>query len=122
MGATERHTGLRTCFSARNMMEIDKLISQLGPWAFIVYILGKEVLPKVFPDIVKLWSKRQSVEDRLFTLLAENISVNTKLVTAIDGMGTILSQLVGRVVAIEETMKSSHGTCPQEQKERHIGG
>lgn len=87
---------------------------QYGPWAVVVYILAKEVLPLVAPGLVKSWSKRVTTEERLFKLLERSIDGDQKLAEtlaglkhAVEGLGGTLIRLDSRVTQIEQDLQGT---------------
>jgi uncharacterized protein YdcH (DUF465 family) len=79
-------------------------LTEWGPWAFIAYILIKDILPKLFPQIVTALSKRVSTEDRLFTVLEANASVLLKLNQAFVQLADTLKEIDHRISLIETNL------------------
>lgn len=79
-------------------------VTEWGPYAFLVYILLKDVLPKLFPEIGKALSKRVTTEDRLFALLESNSGVLLKLNQSLVQLADTLKEIDHRISLIEENL------------------
>lgn len=85
-------------------MDPTTLLIEYSPWLFIVYILLKDVFPKIFPGIEKVLSKRVTTEDRLFTLLESNSGVLLKLNQSLVCLTETLKEIDHRISLIEENL------------------
>lgn len=54
------------------MPSTSDLVQNPLTWIACIYLFIDKVLPIIAPDLVKIWSRRQSTEDKLFALLKEN--------------------------------------------------
>lgn len=89
------------------MDDLTTIVAGYGPYAFIVYIIIRDVLPKIFPSVEKVLSKRISTEDRLFSLLESNGTVLTKLSLSLIQLSDTLKEIDHRLSAIEENMSDN---------------
>lgn len=88
-------------------MDPTGFVTEWGPWAFILYVLVRDVLPKLFPEIGKVLSKRVSTEDRLFTLLESNAGVLLKLNQSLVQLTDTLKEIDHRISLIEENLSDN---------------
>lgn len=82
-------------------------VSEWGPWAFIAYIVVRDVFPKLFPEIGKALSKRVSTEDRLFALLESNSGVLLKLNQSLVQLADTLKEIDHRISLIEANLSDN---------------
>jgi hypothetical protein len=75
-----------------------------SPYLILIYILIKDIIPKLFPELLKTLNKRLSTEDRLFLVLEKNTQALCELSTSISTLGQTLKDLDGRVSRIEDVL------------------
>lgn len=105
-------------------MDLTVLLAQYGPYAVILYLLVKDVLPKAFPELAKAWSKRLSTEDRLFQLLEKNSNNNaalaaslTKLESTLTSVNIAVQSLSQRIDRVEDTIHNANSVIGKLIKE-----
>ena len=77
------------------------ILQTYGIWAFLGYVVIKDVLPKLFPSVAKAIDKRVSVEDRLFTVIERSNECFIEVARALEGLRNALEGLDQRVYHIE---------------------
>lgn len=85
-------------------MDPTTLLATYGPWAFLAYVLIKDVLPNAFPQLANAINKRVSTEERLFQVLATVNTNNASLAVALSSLQVTLSQLATRVEHVEDVI------------------
>ena len=86
-------------------MDLQELTNQPITWIVIVYILIKEVLPKLAPDFFAIWNKKISMEDRLFQIIEKNTEALVNLKLAVEGLALSIVQTNDRVDRLEDYIK-----------------
>ncbi len=88
-------------------MDATALLAQYGPYVFILYVLVKEVIPRVAPQLVKSLDKRITAEERLFTVIETNAKVLLELSHSLLMLSDTLKEIDNRINAIEENLKDN---------------
>lgn len=78
-------------------------ITQYGPYFLILYIVIKDIIPKIFPALLKY---KTNIEDKLFDLLKENNRVLDQLSSTLQSVSLTLVQVTQRLSTLEETVKN----------------
>ncbi len=88
------------------MDDILKLLTENGAsvYLLVAYVLIKDVLPKFFPQLGVILSKRISTEERLFKVLEDNTEVLIKLNLAFVELSDTLKHIDDRIEDIEQNM------------------
>lgn len=73
-------------------------------WIIVIFLLIRDLGPKIFPDIAKLWGSRISVENRLFEMLEDNNKSNIILAEAIVSFKGTLEKLDVRMMRMESLL------------------
>lgn len=80
---------------------LTQFIDQPITWLVIVYVLVKDVLPKLAPDLFQFLGSKKSTEDRLFSLLEKNNEALDGLRRSNDTIALTLQLLDKRVGELE---------------------
>lgn len=65
---------------------------------FFTYILVREIFPKVFPQLTKLWGKKISTEDRLFNIIQELNKQQVALTIALEKLTNAITNKINTPV------------------------
>lgn len=84
-----------------------ELIKEYGPWVFLIYIIIKDLVPKIAPDFAAAISKKISTEERLFKLLENNATIIATLNVSFAQLSETLKHIDERLTAIEDNMDSN---------------
>lgn len=81
---------------------VDSLLANWPAWAVLVYVLLRDVVPRIAPDFFKFLSKRTTNEDRLFKLLEDNAKNDKALVTTLTKFESSLDLFAGALHSIDQ--------------------
>lgn len=84
---------------------------RLSPIVLIAYLIIRDLIPKIWPDIVKVWSSKVSTEEHLFKLLEQSNKANQDLAASLAHLGVTLDKIDERLERVElvlndKTMKA----------------
>lgn len=78
---------------------------QYGPWIILAWLLIKEVVPLLLPQITKAYNKRITTEDRLFEILKESNAIHKECALVLLKLSQGLDLLTERVYHLDEQVQ-----------------
>lgn len=85
-------------------------------WALVAFTFVDKILPMIIPDAMKIWSKKQSTEDRLFKILEQNVATGRDIANAMDNLKDSVDQQTSFIKAFadqtEQRLNNLESKCP----------
>lgn len=72
----------------------------------ILYVFVNNILPKLVPDALKIWSKTNTREDRLFNIIEQSNERDRDIAVAITKLTDAMEGFDKRLAAIENKCRS----------------